>query len=92
MTKLKKCICHKLFIKNDELVKCPICSAYSLGSTLSTDQIQTYKRLLEFMKSAKNVYDWNQLREQAKEKFGMVLISRLDASGLIVKVLKNESC
>lgn len=48
------------------------------------------KELKEFMSQAHDIEEWNALRDLAKDKFGMALVSELDASGFIVEILNKE--
>lgn len=47
------------------------------------------KELKKFMSQAHDIEEWNALREVAKDKFGMSLVSELDASGFIVETLNK---
>jgi len=46
-----------------------------------------YEALKTFMLSATSVKHWNELREEAKEKFEIELIRKLDGSGFIHEVV-----
>ena len=46
-----------------------------------------YDELLVYMGENANVHEWNERREQAKEIFTQETISRMDASGHIIKSL-----
>lgn len=47
------------------------------------------KELMEFMSSAENVDQWNELRDEAKEKWSIKEIQALDHSGYIVEILNK---
>jgi hypothetical protein len=51
------------------------------------ENMQELKALQFFMSQAKSVKHWNELREKAKEKYEEEIISMLDASGFISKIL-----
>ncbi|NMC99108.1 MAG: hypothetical protein GYA62_05245 [Bacteroidales bacterium] len=53
--------------------------------SLSTDM----NELKKLMSRSKNIDEWNSNRELAKNRFTFTVISRLDASGFISKVIKK---
>jgi hypothetical protein len=53
----------------------------------NAENLQELEGLKSFMSQAKNVEHWNRLREEAKDRYSETIISMLDASGFIAKVL-----
>jgi len=51
--------------------------------------MKTFNDLKEFMSGAKNVQDWNSLREDAKGEFPVSLIRQLDGSGYIKECIRK---
>lgn len=49
----------------------------------------TFEDLKTFMSGVRNVDEWNDRRQQAKDIFGTELINELDSSGYIKKLSKG---
>jgi hypothetical protein len=51
--------------------------------------IMTKQEAINYLSTSKNVEDWNNKREELKTKISQDDLNNIDASGLIVKVLKK---
>lgn len=49
--------------------------------------IMNYEKAIELLKTAKNVTQWNELRESIKNTLTQSELCQIDSSGLIVEVL-----
>jgi len=56
-----------------------------------SDKNPNYSDCVEFMKNQniRTIADWNKTREEAKGLFTKTVINRLDASGLVSKLVKK---
>lgn len=52
--------------------------------------INDFTKLKNFMSPAKNVEEWNDLRDAAKKVFAQETINELDTSGYIKEVLREN--
>lgn len=52
--------------------------------------VSEFTKLKNFMSTAKDVEEWNKLREFAKKVFKQETINELDASGYIKEVLRKN--
>jgi hypothetical protein len=49
--------------------------------------MNNYEKAIELLKTAKNVTQWNELRESIKNTLTQSELCQIDSSGLIVEVL-----
>lgn len=59
--------------------------------SLSPEQNFDLKNAKEIMKTAVDINHWNELRDRVRELYGNIILSAIDGSALVNKVLKLKT-